>query len=87
MSIPRTPVNQGKKSFKRWALGKIADQAEELIILKRDMRKIIGEEVEKYTKSYMSRVEHIIKEYEIWRAALIKKGILTRDEINEELRK
>lgn len=81
------PVQQGKKSFKKAVLEHLAETQKDVLSIKKDVRGIIGEEVKKYTDSYMSEVTHIKKEYSIWRKLLIEKGILTRGEINEELKK
>lgn len=87
-SIPQSKkyVVIPKKKFKKFLESQVR-QTRDVFSIRKNMRGIIGEEVEKYMKSYMSRVEHIIKEYSIWRELLIKKGLLTRHEINKELKK
>jgi uncharacterized protein YkvS len=75
-----------KKQFKKFLKIQIA-HAKDVIEIKKGRRAIIEKEVRKYVDGYMSEIRHIKKEYSIWRKILIEKGVLTRNEINEELRK
>lgn len=79
------PVKQ--KLSRKKLVDKLVDQRKEIISLRGHMRKVVGEEVQKYVDSYMNEVTHIKKEYGIWRKILIRKGLLSHEEINEELRK
>ena len=94
MKKPRkvTPVDRNKhpKSFKEAVLDHLEDTQKRVISIKKDMRKLIVEEVRKEIGDKIDMINGALNEVIIQKKILQEKGLITREEINkkyEELKK
>ena len=88
----RTPIDRNKhpKSFQETVLGHLKKERELVISIKRDMRKIIVEEVTKQFDERKIMLEGLYKEVLLQKKILFDKGLITREELTdkyEELKK
>lgn len=85
MKVPRTPVQQGKKSFKRAVIGYMSDTQDQIDSIKKEM----NEEIERKIEEKYGRDINTIKTIRDFAVIAIKmmkeKKLLKRKEIDEIL--
>ena len=84
MGIPRTPVNQGKNSFKRAVLENLAETQKQVISIKRDMNEEIERQLNARLGDHIKQVEGALTEVILQKKILFDKGLITREELTEK---
>ena len=77
------PVQQGKKAFKRVIIDHMEETHKRVISIKKDMRKIIEEEVAKQFDAKKIMLEGLYKEILIEKRLLQDQEKITQKDINE----
>lgn len=82
----KTPVDRNKhpKSFKEAVLDHLKDTQKNVLSIKKDMRKLIIEEVRKEIGDKIDMMEGILTEIIVQKKILQEKGLITREEINKK---
>lgn len=81
----KTPIDRNKhpKSFQETVLGHLGHMGKKVGSIKRDMRKIIEEEIAKQFDAKKIMLEGLYKEILIQKRLLQKEGKITQKDINE----
>lgn len=82
--MPKSNFQESKKSFKRVVIDNLAETQKRVMSIKKDMRKIIEEEVRKEIGDKIDMINGALTDVIIQKKIFIEKGFITREEIDKK---